>query len=239
MYSFQPAGSLSSTVITPSALVNLTRMFQPLPTSQENRFFLIVAPQYSTLWDPMKKLWNRTNHMCASAIVYYMQQVKCLPGCPQVEPLDSSDDEIGGALPNTPTHHASPCFPSWSPPPVEVVLAVGPHTPMWRHLTPNGPERMTPQPSPMPRMHDAHRMIIFDWQRACHLAVNQCYTDLSYRIAGDTVEEIVDMLWSWFQHTVERPSGIFNLRPFPLIQQFSLSDGDFHILQLFEQQAYM
>ncbi|KAK0235066.1 hypothetical protein EDD85DRAFT_791963 [Armillaria nabsnona] len=177
-YSFQPAGSLSGTVIMPSALVNLTQMFQPLPTSQENRFFLIVGT-FTVI-------------------------------CPQVEPLNSSDDEIGGALPNAPIHHASP---SWSPPPVEVALTVGPRTPMWRHSTPNGSEWRTPHPSPMPRTHDPHRMIIFDWQRACHLAVDQHYTDLGYRIAGDTVEDITDVL--------------------------CLSNGDFHILQLFEQQAYM
>ncbi len=257
-YSFQPARSLGGAVITPSALVNLTRMFQPLPTSQENRFFLIVgtftvmfcqvstdptllAPHFGdikgSIWyfvGPNEEIVEQDKlHACfcyhvlhAAGTGFYCkvgrgkdappawpQQVKCLPGCPQAEPLNSSDDEIGGALPDAPTCHASPRFPSWSPPPIEVALAVGPCTPTWRHSTPNGPEWMTQQPSPMSRTHDAPCMIIFDWQRACHLAVDQRYTNLGYRIAGDTVEDIAEVLWSWFQHTVEQPPGVLIFAP--------------------------
>ncbi len=260
-------------------------MFQPLPASQENRFFLIVgtstvmvhqvsadptflAPHFGNikasirhLVKPDKDIVNQDKpHACfcyrvlhAAGTGFYCkagrgkdtppawpQKIQCLPECPQVEPLDSSDNEHGGALLNAPTtRHASPHFPSWSPPPVEVVLAAGLHTPTWRHSTPNGHGQMSREPSPIPTGHDPYRMVIFDWQRACYLAVNRRYTNLGYRIAGNTVEDIAEVLWSWFQHTVKRLPATFDLHPFPSVQQFSLSDGGFHILQLFEEQTYM
>ncbi|KAK0445825.1 hypothetical protein EV421DRAFT_1902191 [Armillaria borealis] len=257
-YSFQPAGSLSGAIITPSALVNMTRMFQPLPASQENRFFLIVAPCFGNIKGSIRYLVKPGEdivdqdepHACfcyrvlhAAGTGFYRKAGRSKdapPAWPQkAEPLDSSDDEHGGALPNAPTGHPSPRFPSWSPPPVKVTLAAGPRTPTWRHSTPNGHERMSREPSPMPMGHDAHRMVIFNWQRACYLAVDRRYTNLGYRIAGNTVEDIAEVLWSWFQHTVKRLLASFDLRPFPSIQQFSLSDGGFHILQLFEEQTYM